>query len=409
MMNFEFKTARKYLEPLALVVLVLVSIKPAIFTWHLIRAGNDYRPCKQQAAAHMYKCLLLKPSVYRAFKKYHPGTADNLVIKSAIYNKNIDRLKDSRPEPADISRIKSTFKDNFYLRHLFHRFLQGVRGQNPENLDDVSLELLADPTMNTLTISIFKKIAPSFSRDFVENLGDFCRWKGNHRLADYLTVAHDIEKKIPAKPALPSLNRQKSTDRLKEILPIKYKRANILLEKNLLKSPGFNDGKEIERHWYFSDMAGFNPFADASFTMGPDSIEKNGVLRVMGFFVDNKQSKSNARGGAWCKKRIPIKTGHYLFSFDYTTKTGKEGPSFYLGEGIGEKRIPAADGKWKKAIFILDNAHGKLKFVKPLIRIWGTGSLWVDNVFLARVNGTGFSLPNPNSVLIADCDEEKSE
>lgn len=399
-MRVELKNIREYLKPVVGVILVLISIKPALFTWHLIGAGSDYRLDKQRAAVHMYKCLLIKPSVYKAFKKHHRPTADGLVIKSAIYNNDIHRLRDAHPEPADIARIKSTFKDDFYLGHLFPGFMRGAQGKkpNPEHLDDVTLEILADPSMNPLTISILKKIVPGFSRDFAENLADFCQWKGNRQLVDFLAAA-GIEKNSLNKPAFVPLNLQQSTARLKEILPGKYKQGAFRFGGNLLTSPGFDDIKKTGRNWRFSDMTDYKPFAAGSFTMGPDSAGKNGMLRIMGFFVAKEKNRANPRGGAWYKKRIPIDAGHYLFSFDYAAKTGKENPSFYLGKSIGEKRLPPTNGGWKKVIFILDNTGAKLKILKPLIRMWGTGSLWIDNVFLAKIEFTGPSIPIPGTFL----------
>ena len=114
-MNIKIKKYFKWVLPL---VVLLVSLKAILFTWDLIRSGYHYRIDKQQAALHMYTCLLYKPSVYKAFLEYKTNELDNLLLKTAIYNKNINCLENTGLEPVDISRIKFTFKDNFYLQHL---------------------------------------------------------------------------------------------------------------------------------------------------------------------------------------------------------------------------------------------------------------------------------------------------
>ncbi len=399
-MNIKIKKYFKWILP---VVVLLVSLKAILFTWDLIRSGYHYRIDKQQAAVHMYACLLYKPSVYKAFLEYNANELDNLLLKTAIYNKNINCLDDTGLEPVDISRIKFTFKDNFYLQHLLAE--SEKKEGNWQNLDAVSLELLADQTMNPLTISIIERISPAFTPGFIENLVDFCAWKENTESRDYLvqtfklseSTAKRIKKSIPKGPGY-----QDSIRQLFGILLKKYELKANDFEKNLVKCPAFDSNKKFEKNWYFSKMAGYEPFSDGSFTMGLDRTDTNNYLRIMGFFVHNRQGKSKARGGVWSRERKIIEKGFYLFSFDYLTITDREKPSFFLAKGIHENYLPPTSGKWKKVVFILNNAPGKYSLLKPLFRMWGTGTLLIDNIYLARITNPGFSIPFPKVLLIRD-------
>jgi hypothetical protein len=248
-----------------------------------------------------------------------------------------------------------------------------------------------------------RKMSSSFSREFIKNLMDFCVWKQNFDLKDFLEK-NMLHNKIRVQGSYNTFSTgfeyQKSIELLSINLQKEYKLLNVLLEKNLIISPDFENMERIDLVWKFSDMAGIEPFSDGSFTIGLEKLGKNNVLRIMGFFINNKKDKSRARGGAWYKGIIPIENSYYIFSFDYATKTSKEFPSFYLGKGIKEIRIQHTNQKWIKVIFILNNLSGEFKFLKPLIRIWGTGSMLVDNIFLAKVINPKLSISKDNIMFV---------
>ncbi|MCP5052877.1 MAG: hypothetical protein GY940_37255, partial [bacterium] len=170
-------------------------------------------------------------------------------------------------------------------------------------------------------------------------------------------------------------------------------------KRNLIFSGHFDSRDTFRTNWGFSNMAGFPPFADGSFTMGHDTFENNGMLRIMGFFTRKQPGRKKARGGAWYKKSIPIEKTFYLFTFDYLTKTGDEAPSLYLWKNIKEQHLPHTKKKWYKAVFILKNLRGKNKSRKPLFRVWGTGSLRVDNVTLIKITEEDFKLKVPYQLV----------
>ena len=403
---------KKYLIPFAAAVAVFVSIRPAIFTWDLVMANYQLWNKGGSSGDHIYNTLRVRPSIYRVYKKYKQSGIDNVIVKQAIYSKynndiDIFPIFEKYDGELALSYFENTFKDNFYFRYLFSPGPDGsgeIQG-NWKNLDAVALHILADPAMNPLTLSLWEKMKfpSSIDSKFAANLSDYCLWKGNKELGDILV--NKVKQKMGEtgiKEIDPSLmngyDSRTSFLYLVEILKEKNRLTSGDFSGNLLDNGDFNGSIDrFNREWYLSKMAGYGTFPDGSFTMGLDSCEsrRNRFLRIMGFFAERVPGKGKARGGAWAREKIKIQTGYYLFSFDYLTKTGKERGSFYLWKGINEIHLPETGGKWKKAIYFLNNADGKHTVLKPLFRMWGTGTVSIDNVYLARVTHPRFAFRAP--------------
>jgi hypothetical protein len=385
------RITKNHIITLILLVFVLVSHKAILFTWNLIFTARHFHEDKDRASVYMIRSLNYKPTVYGVYKKYKNSRIDSLIVKTAIYsryNKNRDVFKSYKQEGLSFTHFQSIFKNNFYLKHLFD---DSTEIQAYENLDSISLKILADQTMNPLSVLILEQIKQKFSEGFLNNLVDYCSWKENYPLRDYLMKTLSLNDPGGKISKIESLPMEKSIEVLNKLLSEKHEIKGISLGNNLVKSGSFEDVDQIISNWNFSNMAGFKPFSDGSFTMGSCQINGNGNLRLMGFFVNNEQGKSNARGGAWYGSLIPTEKKYYLFSFDYMVKTGKERPAFWLSKGIPEQRLPPTKGKWKKVLFFFNNSKGATTFWKPLIRMWGTGSMWIDNVVLIKIPDPKFS------------------
>jgi hypothetical protein len=353
------REAGKYWKHLLLIVLLLASVKPAVLTWYLIRAGAYFRVQPKAAEGHMFSAILHRPAAYHAFKKYNLATADRLLLKSLVKTREFHRLEEANLSPQGLARLKQQAKNNLYLLYLFPRFINEVR--QPENLDTLSLELLANPAANPLSRQVFDLHLTSLSRGFKENMADYCQWQGNPAMAEYWNKAVDAPIR-PGTAGPPDLER-------------------------LLLTSGFGSDKEIRTAWRFANMANVKPFGDGSFTMGRDRIGDGHVLRLMGFFTDNRTARTPARAGAWYAKPIPVTGRIYRFSFYYATRTGHEKPSFFLANNLPEQFLPHTKGQWIKVEFYIRNQDNRFKQLRPLVRMWGTGSMWVDDVELTELTG----------------------
>ncbi len=383
-----------------LAVVLVISIKPVIFTWNFIRANFYLEKNQFKAGAYMVRALSYKSSVYRVFEKYAPAVVEKYLVKTAIYN-NDQKLLQAYPRLIPFAAIQAQFTDNFYLRNLLGHIHQK---RDWQHLDEVSLDLLADPQMNELTIAIFEKIGASFDRKFVRNLADFVSWKGNHSLCDYLVSTYAIPSTFSGVD-LVGVSENESLSGLERVMRVKYRLRADRLGENLVQCPGLTDPGCTGKKWYFSEMFNGKVFSRGSFFMGTDKIGEgegqNPVMRVMGFFSSHDENKSRPRAGVGCRKRISSENGFYVFSFDYCTITGSERPSFFLSKGL-EKPIPSTRGQWKKVIFVLNNAFNQYEYLSPLIRMWGTGTLLVDNVFLSKTAGQEFSILESHVFHIVD-------
>jgi len=391
MKKLKISFSQKYVKIILLAVVVVISIKPVLFTWNFIRANFYLQKNKFKAGMYMANTLSYKPSVYRVFNKYAPMAVEKYLVKSAIY-KNDRKPLQVYSHLIPFAAIQEHFSNNFYFRDLLGQLHQK---RDWRHLDEISLDLLADVQMNQRTMAIFEKIAASFDRKFIKNVADFVSWRGNVSLRDYLVSAYAIPAPFSGADMM-DVNYNESVSGLEKVMRQKYKLRADRLGENLVQCPGFTDPGCTGKEWYFSGMFNGKNFSRGSFFMGTDKIgkRKNPVIRVMGFFISHDTNKSAPRAGVRSRKRIAAENGFYVFSFDYCTITGSERPSLFLSKGI-EKRIPSTGGQWKKVIFILNNAFNQHEYLNPLIRMWGTGTLLVDNVFLSKTAGQEFSIVKP--------------
>jgi hypothetical protein len=161
---------------------------------------------------------------------------------------------------------------------------------------------------------------------------------------------------------------------------------------NQISDGSFGDPDSLKKYWAFSDMADRPPFAKGSFYGDFDAVSENS-LRVMGFFVMPAADKVASRAGFWYKDEIPLTEKKYLFYFRYKTLRGEERPTFYLSRAFGKEwRLEPADVHWREVYFVFDNGRWKIPSLRPLLRIWGPGAAWFDDVCLLEVESEGRAL-----------------
>jgi hypothetical protein len=393
--KFKILTIAKYGLPL---LLLLLSIKPILFTWNyfLAKIQFDIRDDKLKGYMFLYKAIHYNPSEFLLFKTDKNEMADSLVTLSA-HRENLDFIRQFGRPPLDMSYFEKEYKDNFYFQYLKGKL---NKKRNWQNLDKVSFDMLEDPALNPLTILIFEKLRNSFTQPFVENLVEFCHWKKNTELADYLVISFNLKDKFLNRRQLSNIPWKRSVALLQDYVGLQWARDSFNLGHNLLPISSFGNPGQFEKFWDFSDMAGGESFGKASFYLGLDMAGPRRLVRLMGFWVGQRKGKEPPRGGLWLKQPVRVFKGYYVFSFDYRTKTGKENPSFFLWKGIAERRLPPTKNRWHKVVFIIDNSRFRHYMMKPLIRMWGTGTMLVDNVFLGRIRHKDDLPPQENQTIL---------
>lgn len=400
MKPLETGVIKKYWKPVLLSVFILVSIKPVVFTWHFIQASLTLHLEKDRfrAGTAIADTVSYRPSTHVIFNRTSPQVLEDYLARTAVYADQRELL-DEGLAVIDPSRLRFVFKDNFYVQNL----LGGLDQQREwQYLDDLSLYVLADKRMNHITIAILEKIAARLEREFLKNIANYCHWKGNTPLARYLVSSYALEDTpfkveshgpVPGDPAI-----------IYAFLNESYRLKAPDVGANLLQNPGFQEKPRWETKWYLSKMAGKKGFARGSFVMGSDHAEAAGkinrMVRLMGFYAEHAAGKNKPRAGVRCRRKFPAENGVYLFSFNYLTVSGKEDASFWLSSGLLEQRLPATAKQWKTVVFLLDNSSNTYTLLNPLIRMWGTGTLLVDNVFLAKILDPEFSISGDSAAAI---------
>lgn len=364
---------------LILIISLIFSIKPLLFTYNCFLSKYYLYVLEdsKKSEAYTLEAIRFNP---KSYKYVGAGNKLDNLIKAAILYENIEIYnalnKDTR------KKIESKYKDNIYFQNSINSL---NKKENWQHLDKIAYFFLKDKRYNKLAISIFEKLSFQFDNDFLTNLCDFLKWRDNIELFNYIKKKHKLNDYEYIKPE----NAIKYKDSILKVKDVLFKELNIKEEwigNNLIQSPDFEDEKNYLNNWYFSNMSNTEPFGDGSFFVGIEKIEENRMIRDINLYIDNSLVKASARGGVWYKKLININKGYYVFSFDYWTKTGEEKPRFWLWNGITIPWLPSTEKRWKKIIYILNNVNEKIKKIKPLIRMFGKGSMYVDNVYLGKLD-----------------------
>ena len=133
-----------------------------------------------------------------------------------------------------------------------------------------------------------------------------------------------------------------------------------------------------------------------------ERFDGNNSLKIIGTNEKNKfTNKTTTRAGFYAKKIMLKPNTPYVISFYYKTKGLKDGQAaFWIS---GDKDIisphdyllPNTDGFWRKFLIIGWNKKEKLVEVEPLIKSYGTGEVWFDDVALEEiVISSGVKLTN---------------
>jgi tetratricopeptide (TPR) repeat protein len=173
------------------------------------------------------------------------------------------------------------------------------------------------------------------------------------------------------------------------------------LGPNLVSNGGFERWIETRPDlWKWSDMFNREPFDAANFVTGADElfyIEGQKAGRIHGFWFQHEREKSEARAGFWERgnvyRGVDIKPDAvYLISFYYSTTSNS---SHQIGVWLstdpdllahGDYWLSGTGGSWHKFVALVWHKEGTGNLFSPLLRSWGTGSVYFDDAKVMQVN-----------------------
>lgn len=165
------------------------------------------------------------------------------------------------------------------------------------------------------------------------------------------------------------------------------------LGNELIKNGTFSDLSRdgFPTNWMRSYMSSGEPWNHGLFVLGLDS----GSARIDGMAINQIKGLEPARAGLWYQWpiTIPAKTG-YIFSFKYRTynlQALTQGATFWLTYANGvtvesDQALEPTNGRWHTVRLVDWNKSDKPIVMQPLLRSFGLGTVWFDNVSLRLVH-----------------------
>lgn len=323
-------------------------------------------------------------------------------LEESVHKNETNDFPNNQGYPSLKPNILNTFPENLYLDYL-NFYSHRNQSYEWQNFDSLFLELVKSPKMNSLSSTILtialneSKISPPT----LFNLIHYLNWKNNLELSTkLLNISHKENLLSPVQRDFLSqdiLARKFSKDpkeksktpgkQITEVLRCFYDtpQGEIQMGQNLLHDGHFNQQNSLAQFWLFSDWANDELFSKGSY-IGELDLEENQSMRIMGFFSESTHEKSPSRGGYQYNKHIKLKHNCYLIYFKYKTQTDNESPSIWLSYTLKtEFRFDPTGQKWKEAFLIIDNKQINSSEIKPLFRMWGTGTVWFDDLFISEI------------------------
>ncbi len=176
----------------------------------------------------------------------------------------------------------------------------------------------------------------------------------------------------------------------------------LLLGPNLIENAGFEQGETSPLGWDWSLMEGGDIRNKAAFRGGMDGFEVyegERSSRVEGFWTETAEDREGARAGYWAKEVELGPNTLWVLSFYYRTwNLGDGDASVWVSSDpevifAHDHGWPATGGVWRKAVIVGWNRKASAAVVKPLLRNWGVGKVWFDEVALREIGIQGTSEP----------------
>ncbi|NPV06362.1 MAG: tetratricopeptide repeat protein [Anaerolineae bacterium] len=176
----------------------------------------------------------------------------------------------------------------------------------------------------------------------------------------------------------------------------------VRLGANLVLNGGFElwAGDRPE-HWTWSNMATGDPWNLAFYAGGPEEVQAllGASARVQGIWRQERQDREPARAGYWlydqsarALRELKVTPGlTYVVSLDYFTEVGGAvQPTVWLSYAdspcwAGDRRLAPTEGEWRHFTFVCGPAAEGDDPLRPLLRLFGTGTVLFDNLAVREV------------------------
>lgn len=277
-----------------------------------------------------------------------------------------------------------------------------------ENFDPLFFNILKNSKLNSISYNVLIQAISSkkISEGILLHLIHYLSWMKNYELAENLLNLGIKENKLDnssytyllrdlnirkhensIQVARVSMDKQRIENTLRNFF--NSNEIKVDLRMNLVFDGSLNNPDSINNIWDFSDMSEGVAWSKGAFYGDFDSISDKS-MRVMGFFIKQTENREAARAGFWYKQDIPLGDKPYLFCFRYKTLQGKEMPTFWLSYAFNkEGELEPTDSKWREVYYFFDNKKFKIPSIKPLLRMWGTGTVWFDDICLFEIKSRG--------------------
>jgi hypothetical protein len=164
------------------------------------------------------------------------------------------------------------------------------------------------------------------------------------------------------------------------------------------------DNGRIEGYdWVTGELPGWrqaywnqgNPHNFGLFVLGVDTAPERpaaNAMRIDGLYVNEDPNLAPSRAGFWHTTPITLTARTpYVITFQYrTAQTSADGVALYLTEVPdviyrNDRRFAPAEAEWQQVTIIGWNNTDQPQAVRPLLRLWGRGTVWFDAVSLREI------------------------
>ena len=309
----------------------------------------------------------------------------------------------------------------FALGELYHR-----RGEW-DSAESVYLSLLNYPSFPDevyLRLGMVSEAKCGAQRRGCEFLENARAWYEQYRLRvpdDLMTAKKLVSINSLSRGTQSSIGDQTSSDDqliIAELLNVPA--DEITLGPNLILNGDFEEWTDSRPNWWMtSNMATGSEWNAGTFWADHDSLDswQNESVRIQGLWLRSESGKFPGRYGYWhfdpatqAARTIPLEFGKsYVLSIYYRTDAqSSKGAALWTSYEStafteGDLYLPPTDEVWKKAIVFGTPSSTSDIFVSPLIRTFGVGKFWFDNIELRSVDSAiDFYVPNSKPIVISD-------